>query len=155
MNEHRDNPTPDPELVPDLGPDLARLVASRIEVPRRVDDAVMSAARSALSQPRRTGHPAFRLAGLTAAAAGLGLALWLGVFLTNTPSAHQADTAAAIPGDLDGNGRLTILDAFTLARKLDSGVLDLTADFNGDGRIDRADVDAIATAAVRLPQEKS
>lgn len=53
--------------------------------------------------------------------------------------------------DIDGNGRVDILDAFALARRIRSGAaLREEWDFNGDGRVDRGDADVVALAAVRL-----
>jgi hypothetical protein len=52
---------------------------------------------------------------------------------------------------LTATARVDILDAFLLARRIESGgPLDAGWDINGDGRIDGDDVDAIAFAAVRL-----
>jgi hypothetical protein len=49
--------------------------------------------------------------------------------------------------------RVTILDAFSLARQLKAGgKIDKSWDVNGDGAIDQADVDAIAQRAVALPK---
>ena len=54
--------------------------------------------------------------------------------------------------DLDHSGRVDILDAFALARRLASpGQIDLQWDMNGDGVVDERDVDVVARAAVRLP----
>ncbi len=156
MDQHRNSPaTPDPDQFPDLARDIARLADARIEVPRSVDDAVMRAARTALT--RRSVHPAFRWAAWTAAAAGIVLAVWVGGILTQGPAAPQMASmmAPAIVGDLDRSGRVTILDAFALARQLESDRPAAAGDFNGDGLIDRADVDAIAMAAVRLPEGAS
>ena len=158
MDQHRNNPaTPDPDQLPDLARDLARLADARLEVPRSVDDAVMRAARTALTRRRRGGHPAFRWAAWTAAAAGIVGAVWVGGILTQGPAAPEVDSmmAPAVAGDLDRSGRVTILDAFALARQLDAGGVMVAGDFNGDGLIDRADVDAIAMAAVRLPEGAS
>ncbi len=153
MDQHRNSPaTPDPDQFPDLARDLAQLADARLEVPRSVDDAVMSAARTALTRRRRGGHPAFRWAAWTAAAAGIVGAVWVGGLLTQGPAAQEMASmmAPAVAGDLDRSGRVTILDAFALARELESGRPAAAGDFNGDGLIDRADVDAIAMAAVRL-----
>ncbi len=160
MDQHRNNPaTPDPDQLPDLARDLARLADARLEVPRSVDDTVLAAARSALSRRRRGGHPALRWATWTAAAAGLALVVWLGGVLTRTPVSREMASvpAIAVRGDLDRSGRVDILDAFALARQLDSGMPPAghVGDFNGDGLIDRADVDAIAMVAVRLPEGAS
>jgi hypothetical protein len=158
MDQQRNSPTtPDPDQLADLARDVARLADARIEVPQRVDDAVMAAARTALARRRRGGHPAFRWAAGTAAAAGLALAVWVGAVLIRTPVATEmaSMSAPAVPGDLDRSGRVNILDAFALARQLDSGLPPAAGDFNGDGRIDRADVDAIAMLAVLLPEGAS
>ena len=54
-------------------------------------------------------------------------------------------------GDFDGDGRVDILDAFALARHLESAHKPKDKwDMNGDGIVDRADVDRIAMAAVSL-----
>ena len=158
MDQHHNSPdTSDPDQRPDLARDLARLADARIEVPRSIDDAVMSAARTALTRRRRGGHPAFRWAAWTAAAAGIGLAVWVGGILTQGPAVSEVASmmAPAVAGDLDRSGRVTILDAFALARQLESDRPAAAGDFNGDGLIDRADVDAIAMAAVRLPEGAS
>jgi hypothetical protein len=155
MDEQRNSPTtPGPDQLPDLARDLARLADPQIEVPQSVDDAVMTAARTALARRRRGGHPAFRWVAWTAAAAGLALAVWVGGVLTQAPVARKMASvpAPAVDGDLDRSGRVTILDAFALARQLDSG---RSPSAGGDGRIDRADVDAIAMLAVRLPEGAS
>jgi len=53
--------------------------------------------------------------------------------------------------DIDRNGRVDILDAFTLAKHIESaGPAETEWDINGDGLIDRDDVDVVALAAVRL-----
>lgn len=53
--------------------------------------------------------------------------------------------------DIDGNGRVNILDALALARSIkDDRVAEQPWDFNGDGLIDRQDVDTVAQSAVRL-----
>ena len=55
---------------------------------------------------------------------------------------------------MDGNGRIDILDAFTVARALAdkgrTGPLPAAWDVNGDGVVDQKDVDWLANAAVRV-----
>lgn len=59
-----------------------------------------------------------------------------------------AGTQAA---DIDLNGRVDILDAFTLARQIENtSHTETNWDMNGDGRVDQSDVDIVALAAVRL-----
>ena len=69
---------------------------------------------------------------------------------------HQEARPAALAvspsqADIDRNGEVNILDAFTLARHIESRQpLSQLWDLNGDGLVDRRDVDTIAMAAVRL-----
>ena len=64
----------------------------------------------------------------------------------------MADSSAAVDEqDVNGDGRLDILDAFALARRMERReVIGTRADFNRDGEITRADVDWLARAAVTL-----
>ena len=58
---------------------------------------------------------------------------------------------AHISVDIDGNGRVDILDAFKLARDIESAEkAEMKWDINGDGFVNRSDVDFVAFAAVRL-----
>ena len=158
MDQRRNSPdTPGPQDLPDLARDLAALGRRDFEVPGDIDDAVMAAARSALSERRRGRFAARRWARWTAAAAGLAMVVWIGSVLTRQPVVQPTAlrSAALTPGDLDRSGRVDILDAFALARQLDSDVAPTNGDFNGDGLIDHADVDAIAMAAVRLTEGTS
>ncbi len=62
--------------------------------------------------------------------------------------------AVSINQDIDQNGRVDILDALYLARRIETaGELIPQWDFNGDGDIDRTDVDTVAQAAVRLGKD--
>ena len=62
-----------------------------------------------------------------------------------------AASASAGPGDINGDGYVDVLDAYLLQRRIEAaGDLDAQWDFTRDGRIDRADVNAIATVAVKL-----
>lgn len=82
-----------------------------------------------------------------------------------TPAAAAADTAAlateatlpppdAAPrprrGDVNGDGRVDILDAFVLAKAVEAGAAAGEWDLSGDGRVDRADVERVARAAVAV-----
>jgi len=70
------------------------------------------------------------------------------------PAARHAlwpQPPAAIREDIDGNGRLDILDAFALARHVvGEEPVKMEWDLNRDGVVDAADVDDVAYAAVRL-----
>ncbi len=66
-------------------------------------------------------------------------------------SAYESLQASFTQADIDRNGRVDILDAFKLAHHIESGrQTDKLWDINGDGIINRKDVDKVAFAAVRL-----
>src|SRR5262245_51684922 len=107
------------------------------------------AARIGRRQPRWSrlvGAPATWAA---AAAAVLALA---SVLLTRReqPAGEQLTRVAAAPPaakpaasfDLDGDGRVTVLDAFALARALETHAAAGAVDVNHDTRVDEDDVDA-------------
>jgi len=130
-----------PEPSGRLAEDLAAAFAGRVAVPGDVDAAVLAAAHRHLGAVRRRRWLARRvLPAGAAAAAAIVLCIWL------------ADPfAAADPADLDRNGRVDILDAFALARSLQShATTGDTVDLNRDGVVDAADVEAIARRAVAL-----
>ena len=77
--------------------------------------------------------------------------------LTLQPDVEQEPTTARMASlegrnlDIDNNGRVDILDAFTLARRIESvNYTESQCDINNDGLVNRDDVDEIAMAAVRL-----
>src|SRR6185503_17586917 len=68
-------------------------------------------------------------------------------------AATRGVTPSAAQGDVDGNGRVDILDALVLAKKLrdhPGATPRAGEDVNGDGVVDRFDVDAVARLAVRV-----
>jgi len=84
-----------------------------------------------------------------AAAAALTFAVVLNGTRTKTPGITAV--LAAAPEDINQDSRIDILDALALARMVESrSAKSLDHDVNGDGRLDRADVQAVAGAAVRL-----
>jgi hypothetical protein len=90
-----------------------------------------------------------------AAAAALALAVFLGLPRGGTPvgGAAPAVAQAPDPDDINGDGKVDILDALALARSLRDQAApssDLRLDRTGDGLVDERDVDAIARTAVRL-----
>jgi hypothetical protein len=133
--------------------DLRGLFEPTASVPPQVDRAILDQARRRLARPRRVILRIRWAAGVAAAALiALGMLLYYGPASSNHPSSiiHHP-SAAAGRADLDGNGRVDILDAFRLAKDIESRAPAQTQwDVNGDGRVDRDDVDAIAFAAVRL-----
>lgn len=127
--------------------DLAEAFAARVFVPPAVDEAILAVARRRLVRRRRLlWWPA---AGAVAAA--IALAFWLGQQAGPVASGPSVPAVVAAHKDIDGSGRVDILDAFALARKIEAGHgTDSNWDVNGDGVVDQEDVDAIAAAAVSV-----
>ena len=156
-----------PDQLPEgLTRDLHALYARDVRVPESIDASILHEARAGFAKRRR-----FRLAlrGAVLASGAVAAALVVIAFRmggsdpTSAPVAqHQpqpsqpTDTtqpalAGARPEDVDRSGRVDILDAFVVARLVDlqDHLDDQPAyDVNGDGKVDRADVDRIAMAAV-------
>lgn len=150
--------------APEFARDLRVLYRAEIEVPPSQERELLEAARRQLGSGRRPRARPIPLwvGGIAAAAAILLVArLTMGPPERgrDVPEASRVAGGASSPGggarvapeDLDANGRVDILDAFLLARHVQSrSVLDRAWDLNGDGRVDRGDVDNLALAAVRL-----
>lgn len=83
-----------------------------------------------------------------AAAAVVLLALGVGGVWRFGADDLSGGTRSATANDIDGNGRVDILDALALATSLEAGVA--STDVNGDGNVDARDVDTLARIAVRL-----
>ncbi|MCL5281723.1 MAG: dockerin type I domain-containing protein [Planctomycetes bacterium] len=144
-----------------LRQDLRGLFEPPGAVPTRVDKIILNQAKKRLAQPHRLIIRLRWAAGITAAAA----AVTIGVILLNPPSVIMSPPAltggrnpqstspvlAEGRADVDANGRVDILDAFQLARSIEArGPVAPQWDLNGDGRIDKDDVNLVALAAVRL-----
>ncbi len=121
-------------------------------VPARVDKIILDQAHRRLAQPRRLIIRLRWAAEITAAAAVIALAVI--VFNPQSAIRNPQSLSPAMAGewaDIDANGRVDILDAFQLARQIETrGPVDAQWDLNGDGRIDKDDVNLVALAAVRL-----
>jgi len=150
--------------------DLRTLFEPAGPVPAQVDKAILERARRRITRPQSL---IIRLRWAASAVAAAAVIV-IGVFLyqaTHYPNpqsairssqlvdgvAQRAISAKISPdlaegrADIDNNGRVDILDAFRLARHIESrGPAEMKWDLNGDGQVDRADVDAAAFAAVRL-----
>jgi len=134
-------------VSPQFRKDLRALFDPPAGVPQQVDKAILDQARRRLAKPRRLIIP-LRWAVAAAAVIVFGVVL----VSTNHQSSiidHQSRAESEV--DVDSNGRVDILDAFRLARDIESrGQADTKWDLNGDGVVDRKDVDIVAFAAVRL-----
>jgi len=151
-HDHQSDPLDAPH---GLREDLRKLHSDRMFVPQEIDDAVLAAAREHLAPLRQRSRFgrwfAVGSGAGVAVAATVALIIWIGSGGFDQPRDEQTLADAAAVEDIDGNGRVNILDAFTLARRLErEGPLDASLDITGDGRVDEADVDAIASRAVAL-----
>jgi hypothetical protein len=137
----------DPHIPAQLRKDLRSLFEPPGRAPQQVDKAILEPASRRLARPRRLIIP-LRWAAVAAAAAVVALAAIL--FIPQSAIRNLQSTRPVL-ADLDGNGRVDILDAFRLARRIEShNQIQTTWDFNRDGSVDRKDVDIVAFAAVRL-----
>lgn len=137
-----------------LSADLNALFEPKAGIPSEVDRAVMDRAHKHLV-PLQSGkgkrlriHWGWRIA---AAAAVIILAFSLDLTKQPEPTTERLALSKIQAVDIDRNGRVDILDAFKLAKHIESaGRIEAGWDFNGDGLVDRHDVDMVAFAAVRL-----
>lgn len=145
MAEHNSPPDDDSLRAPEpLKRALAELRKERLFVSPAVDEAVLSAARSHLRK-RAASRPSWQK--WAAMAASLALVAWLALTLLNRPQ-----DGSLAREDINRDGRVDILDAFALARKIERGEPGLR-DVNGDGVVDGRDTDEIARHAVKLERK--
>ncbi len=139
------------ELEERFGTSLQEELSPRsVEIPADVDRAMRRMIAGRAAEVRRTlaARRRFRPTWVAAAAAALlaGAGVWAALALRSRPAR----------GDLDRSGSVDIVDAYLLARRLESGEESAPEwDVNRDGRVDRADVDDLARRAVSLGREDS
>ena len=127
---------------------LEKLDAPSIAIPEAIDRAVIENARRQLGRKR----PKYWIP-LSAAAAVLVSALVVVLALPENP---RQPMAGAKPGDIDRNGVVDIVDAYTLAVRIENGEpLDPEWDITGDGVVDEADWKKIANDTVSLAERDS
>jgi predicted anti-sigma-YlaC factor YlaD len=130
-------------------------VSLRLEAPARFEEEMRALALRHANRVRASSSPKRRLVRLApwAAAAVVVVAtagaLWRGGLGAPRSAAPAADRIAR-GDDVNGDGRLDVLDAFALARAVESGTARPAWDVNRDGAVDGRDVDAVAAAAVAL-----
>lgn len=144
-------------LPPQLADDFGRLYPPGPPVPPGVEGEIWARARAHFARRRRVNLILAWAGAASAAAAVLVLVL----LLKNDPQMTQIAqikkdgpapvSTMATREDIDGNGRVDILDAFALARRVESGpAAGHGSDLDGDGQTGQSDVKLIALAAVRL-----
>jgi hypothetical protein len=139
-----------------LSADLDALFEPTHPVPPEVDRGVLEKAGRHFVAVRSSegGRRRFRWAAVwkvAAAAAVVIFAFSLDLTEKSGPATDLSVPAGIQAGDIDLSGRVDILDAFKLARHIESaGSVEENWDINGDGLVNRDDVDIVAFAAVRL-----
>ena len=154
MTKRKEHFDEDLRVPSKLSADLNALFQPQLGVPPEVDRAVMDRAHKHFA-PLQSGkgkrlriHWGWRIA---AAAAVVILAFSLDLTKQTGPATDRFSLSETQATDIDRNGRVDILDAFKLAKHIEStGPAETEWDINGDGLIDRSDVDVVAFAAVRL-----
>jgi len=131
-----------PEIEARLRHDAER---TAVLVPPVVDEAVLSRARERFAEIRRRRSRAKAVWWMSAAACFIAIA-FLASALIKAPRFERAD--------VDRSGRVDILDAFALARRIQQGTAG-GFDLNQDGVVDKLDVDLVAAQAVRLRKESA
>lgn len=146
----------DLKVSPKLSTDLRALFEHKQAVPPEIDRAVIHRAHQHFNREgtTQTQQRRFRWVALwkvAAAAAVVIFAFSLDLTQKPRPVTGPPVSASFEATDIDLNGRVDILDAFTLARQIEhAGRIESEWDINGDGLVDRKDVDTVALAAVRL-----
>ena len=162
----------DLKVSPKLSEDLRTLFKPQFSVPPELDRAIIDKAHQHFI-PKHWRHRVFRHVSIwrvAAAAAVIIFAFSLNLTQKPGPSTSRTVLVKAQAVDIDRNGRVDILDAFKLARHIESADRTKTNlspvsstgqalrkqgwDINGDGLVDRNDVDSVALAAVRLDKNK-
>jgi hypothetical protein len=128
--------------------ELVELYGSVPGIPASTDDAILNFASARLAGRRRS-QIIWRVASIAAAAAILIFAIQLTL---HPPFSQHPAAVAALAEDLNGDGRVDIVDALYLAKQVERSQAKPRWDFNNDGAVDRRDADAIATRAVSLKE---
>ena len=131
-----------------LADDLKSLYEPGQSVPPQVDRAVMDrASREIQVRPRHRRLLHWHVYAAAAAAVLVVCLLVSDVLKTGSPE------PVAVKMDVNADGTVDMLDAFKLARMMETETPDTRWDMNADGVVDRGDVDTIAHVAVRLKPE--
>ncbi len=125
-----------------------RQASPSVQIPELIDARILRQARRAAG--RRPGIRRWRWAAGAAAAAVATAA----VLLLALPWIQRSRDGDALSADLNGDGVTDILDAYTLARRVEAGgTVDAGWDIDANGRIDRRDAASLAMAIVQPDSE--
>lgn len=141
MNDEREQNDGDLELPAELAGQIRELYPPGPSVPDEVDHTIRAAAQAKFARLRRF-RSVLRWGSVAAAAAILGFTVRVAWFDSSDSFARE---------DLNRDGQVDILDAFTLAQHIQAHEkLKAAWDINGDGVVDQKDVDVLAQEAVSL-----
>lgn len=161
MKESPRPDSPEHELPEEVVDRIRRHSGASVPVPPAVDEAILTNARRHLAAVRASRPAAvvprrvFRKTVLTVVTASLMIVAAVWQFRLRPPEDPAARVANAgrptDPDDVNRDGRVDILDAFTLARRVERGEpFSADQDRDRDGRVSRADVDELAGRVVML-----
>jgi hypothetical protein len=134
----------EPQVSPRLSRSLRGLRKTSVFISPTVDEAVLERAKRHLAKIRAQRLRHRQTQWLALAASVVLLVLLAQTVLNGNKSKRFARE------DLNHDKRVDILDAFQLARELRDGQARPIEDFNGDGKVDAADVEFLAKRAVSL-----
>lgn len=123
-----------------------------VAVSRFTDERILAAARQQSIRRNRMRWTIRYAIGSVAAAAAVIL---IAIKMTHREQpSFEADRTVATAKDVNRDGKLDILDAYFMARKVAANEpLTKEWDFNNDGAVDNKDVDVVAFSAVKIKPE--
>ena len=137
------------DLPDGLVEDLGGLYRRPVAVPAERDRLILSCARAQMAKRRRL-RLVMRLGGAAAAVAAV-MALVLRTPTVPDVEKRVRPAVAVKAQDVNRDGVVNIVDAYELARRVESGGVAQTQwDLDGNGAVDRKDADAIAVEVVSL-----
>jgi len=149
---------PSLEVSSRLTEDIQALFEPELSVPAETDRAVLDRASRHFAGRKFVKTRRFHWVALWKVAAAAAVVIFaFSLDLHDKPQRAVYDSAIAGTDavDFDRNGQVNILDAFKLARQIElAGGNRANLDINGDGLVNRDDVDKIAFAAVSLTPAK-
>ena len=136
-----------------LGQAIRQLAKERVFVPASKDEKIIGGIRNRLERRNRelgkVKAPAKRTPKLSRWQKWMPLAASIliaaSIFYFSIPQRSVAD--------LNGDGKVDVIDALILANQLKSGAIH-EADVNGDGAVDQKDVQEIASRSVHLDERE-
>ena len=134
---------------PQLRAGLSGLFGQAPAVPRSIDDQILAAARGQSIRRHRMRWVIRYAIGSVAAAAAVVLIAIKTTSHHDEASFNSADVVAKAE-DFNRDGKVDMIDAFLMARKVAARDTSSELDFNHDGAVDAKDVDVVAFAAVKI-----